>query len=477
MAGLDPRAVLRERPSIGLIVGLVVAGICALVSFSFDIINGEPVQFFIALGLAVAPVPLLLAGVLALDRMEPEPRSNLIFAFAWGAGIAVLLAGVLNSLNLVYVAHQLGDTTSARNLVATFGAPPVEETAKGLVLLGLLWFRRQELDGPTDGIIYASMVGLGFAMSENVSYYLAALEENGAQGLAATLVLRAVLSPFAHPLFTSLIGIAVAYAAQRGGAVGVVVIVIGWIGAMLLHGLWNGFASFGGLGGLAIAYLLLMILLIIELIVIFRDRRRIVGLIQHYLPPYERNGLINQADIFMLSSLRRRRQARAWAKAHGGRAGARAMIDYQVASTELGLLHARAARGGVDEETFRAQQRSLADLMAYTRLSFPLPERHQANAARGVPPPGYAPGAPPPGRWPGSGPAVPPWYGQQPGGQGYGPPTGGQGYGPPPGGPPPGYGQLPGGPGQPPGPPQGPPQGGPGPAGAGPGPGPGDPRR
>ncbi|MEV4324752.1 PrsW family intramembrane metalloprotease [Microbispora rosea] len=488
MAGLDPRAVLRERPSIGLIVGLVVAGICALVSFSFDIINGEPVQFFIALGLAVAPVPLLLAGVLALDRMEPEPRTNLIFAFAWGAGIAVLLAGVLNSLNLVYVAHQLGDATSARNLVATFGAPPVEETAKGLVLLGLLWFRRQELDGPTDGIIYASMVGLGFAMSENVSYYLAALEENGAQGLAATLVLRAVLSPFAHPLFTSLIGIAVAYAAQRGGAVGVVVIVIGWIGAMLLHGLWNGFATFGGLGGLAIAYLLLMILLIVELIVIFRDRRRIVGLIHHYLPPYERNGLINQADIFMLSSLRRRRQARVWAKAHGGRAGARAMIDYQVASTELGLLHARAARGGVDEETFRAQQRALADLMAYARLSFPLPERHQANAARGVPPPGYAPGAPPPGRWPGGGPPVPPWYGQRPGGPGDRRQPGGPGHGPPPEGPPPGYGHPLGGPGQPPGPPQGPPpglppgppqnpsQGGLGP-GAGPDPGLGDPRR
>ncbi|GGO24474.1 hypothetical protein GCM10010116_49210 [Microbispora rosea subsp. aerata] len=434
MAGLDPRAVLKERPSVGLIVGLVVAGICALVTFSFGLVNGEPIQFFIALGFAVAPVPLLLAGVLALDRMEPEPRNNLIFAFAWGAGIAVLLAGVLNSLNLVYVAHQLGDVADARNLVATFGAPPVEETAKGLVLLGLLWFRRQELDGPTDGIIYASMVGLGFAMSENVSYYLTALQENGAQGLAAMVVLRAVLSPFAHPLFTSMIGIAVAYAAQRGGAVGVVVIVIGWIGAMLLHGLWNGLATFGGPGGLAVAYLLLMALLVVEMIVIFRDRRRIVGLIQHYLPPYERNGLVNQADIFMLSSLRRRQQARAWAKAHGGRAGAQAMIDYQIASTELGLLHARAARGGVDEETFRVQQRALADLMAYARLSFPLPERHRASAARGYPPPGYAPGAPPPGRWPGGGP-------------------GGPGYGPPPGGPPPGH---PGGPGRPPGPGQGP---------------------
>ncbi|MBP2703567.1 PrsW family intramembrane metalloprotease [Microbispora sp. RL4-1S] len=397
MASLDPRAVLKERPSVGLIAGLVVAGLCALVTFSFDIINGDPVQFFIALGLAVAPVPLLLAGLLALDRLEPEPRADLIFAFAWGAGVAVLLAGLLNSLNLIYVEHQLGSVAGARSLVATFGAPPVEETLKGLVLVGLLWFRRHELDGPTDGIIYAGMVGLGFAMSENVSYYIAALEENGTQVLAATLVLRAVLSPFAHPLFTSLIGISVAYAAQRRGAAGVVVIVIGWIGAMALHGIWNGFASFG-LGGLAVAYLILMTLLVIELAVIVRDRKRIVGLIQTYLPPYQTTGVVNQADIFMLSSLRGRRQARAWAKAHGGRAGARVMSDYQLAATELGLLHARAARGGIDEASFRATQRALVDLMAYARLSFPLPERHAANAAKGVPPPGYAPGAPPPGR-------------------------------------------------------------------------------
>ncbi|MFC0552912.1 PrsW family intramembrane metalloprotease [Planotetraspora thailandica] len=436
MASLDPRAVLKDRPSAGLIIGLVIAGICALVTFSFDVLDGDPVRFTIALGLAVAPVPLLLAGVLALDRMEPEPRTNLIFAFAWGAGIAVLLAGILNSLNLLYVARALGDPDSARNLVATFGAPPVEETLKGIVLLGLLRFRRRELDGPTDGIIYASMVGLGFAMSENVSYYLAALNHDGPQGLAATVVLRGVLSPFAHPLFTSLIGISVAYAANRRGAPAVVMIVAGWFGAMILHGIWNGFASFGGLPGLAVAYLILMALLVVEITVIVKDRKRIVGLIHHYLPPYERNGLVNQADLFMLSSLRRRRQARTWARAHGGKSGARAMSDYQLAATELGLLHERAARGGVDEASFLTIQRSLADLMAYARLSFPLPERHQARAARGFPPPGYAPGAPAPERPNGHGPgAARP--GHPPSAYGPGPFHG-------PGGPPPGPAGPPG---------------------------------
>lgn len=375
MTARDPRWVFKDRPSFALIIGLVLTGICALVSFSFDVLNGEPVQFFFSFILALAPVPVLLAAVLALDRMEPEPRSNLIFAFAWGLGVAVLVAGVVNSLNLHYIEGAAGlDPTKARNIAATFGAPVVEETMKGLVLLGLLRWKRAELDGPTDGIIYASMVGLGFAMSENVSYYVAALNsEQGVQGLAVTVVLRGILSPFAHPLFTSMIGVAVAYAAQRSGSERVFIILAGWIGAMLLHGMWNGLASYGGFPGLAIAYLTLLVVLCVLIGVVFRDRRRIVALIQRYLPPYEPTGLVDGADVYMLSALSRRSKARQWAKAHGGKRGLRAMSDYQLAATELGLLHERAARNMIDEPTFHQEQRALLECMSAARAGFPTP--------------------------------------------------------------------------------------------------------
>ncbi|WP_219471636.1 PrsW family intramembrane metalloprotease [Nonomuraea rhizosphaerae] len=396
MATRDPRWVLKDRPSFALIIGLIVTGVCALVSFAFDVLNGEPVQFVISLALALAPVPLLLAAVLALDRMEPEPLSNLVFAFAWGAGVAVLVAGVVNSLNLRYIIDTVNlSAASARNVAATFGAPVVEESMKGLVLLGLLRFRRAEFDGPTDGIIYASMVGLGFAMSENVSYYVAALNsDQGGIGLAATVVLRGVLSPFAHPLFSSMIGIAVAYAAQRKGSDRVSAVMAGWAGAMILHGLWNGLVSYGGLRGLVIAYLVLLAVLVALIVVVVRDRRRIVALIQRYLPPYEPTKLVNRADVYMLSALSRRRQARQWAKAHGGKRGLRAMSDYQLAATELGLLHERAARHMVDEDAFHEEQRALLECMSVARADFPLSEAHLKAAAKGTPPPGYAPGAP-----------------------------------------------------------------------------------
>ncbi|MEV8631069.1 PrsW family intramembrane metalloprotease [Streptosporangium sp. NPDC051023] len=410
MASRDPRWVLRDRPSVALIAGLVVAGLCALASFSFDLFNGDPVYFFIALALALAPVPVLLAAVLALDRMEPEPRSNLIFAFAWGAGVAVLVAGLVNSLGLIYIENtvRLGYDT-ARNIAATFGAPVVEETMKGLVLLGLLRFRRAELDGPTDGVIYASMVGLGFAMSENVSYYVAALHEMGARGLAVTVVLRGILSPFAHPLFTSMIGVAVAYAAQRQGPGRIFVIVAGWAGAMLLHGIWNGFASYVGIGGLAAAYLLLLVVLVVLIWIVFRDRKRIVGLINGYLPAYQATGLVAPYDVAMLSSLPARRHARKWARANGGRPGLRAMSDYQLAATELGLLHERARRHMIDEYAFNEEQQALLHCMAAARSAFPTPSGQAPGGSappyavppqfQGLPPqPGAGPyPAPPPG--------------------------------------------------------------------------------
>ncbi|MGV9771785.1 PrsW family intramembrane metalloprotease [Streptosporangium sp. NPDC003464] len=402
MASRDPRWVFKDRPSVALIAGLVVAGLCALASFSFDVLNGDPVYFFIALALALAPVPVLLAAVLALDRMEPEPRSNLIFAFAWGAGVAVLVAGLINSFNLIYIENtvRLG-YDSSRNIAATFGAPVVEETMKGLVLLGLLRFKRAELDGPTDGIIYASMVGLGFAMSENVSYYVAALDDMGAQGLAVTVVLRGILSPFAHPLFTSMIGVAVAYAAQRQGPVRIFVIAAGWIGAMLLHGIWNGFASYVGIGGLAIAYVLLMVVLFVLIAIVFRDRKRIIGLIQTYLPAYQATGLVGPHDVAMLSSLPGRRGARQWARTEGGRTGLRAMNDYQLAATELGLLHERARRRMIGERTFDEEQQALLECMAAARAHFPVPAPQAPPAAGGHAPPGHVPQPPP--AWHGSG--------------------------------------------------------------------------
>jgi RsiW-degrading membrane proteinase PrsW (M82 family) len=375
----DPRAVIEDRTPgrtrVGLIIGTVIAVTCALVALAIDFLESlatghSAVPFLIALPFALLPVPLLVAGVLFVDRLEPEPRANLAFAFLWGAGIAALFAALINTAGLEYITQPALGATTGEYISATVGAPFVEETLKGLVLVGLVWRRRQEFDGPTDGIIYAAMVGLGFAMMENIGYYINALVspvQGGASLLGYTFVLRGVVSPLLHPIFTSMTGIGAAYAASHRRAAWAVP--VGWLGAMLLHGLWNSLSIFG-IAGLATGYAIMFCVLMAIIGVLIADRRRIVRLITRCLPGYEATGLVTDEDIRMLSSLRARRLARNWARATGGLQAAHAMGDYQLAATELALLHQRAERGLIDHAKFVERQGALLALMQVARAAF-----------------------------------------------------------------------------------------------------------
>lgn len=375
----DPRAVIEGRApgrtNVGFIAGIVTTVACAIIALGIDVAQSVAagdgvVPAFVALPLALLPVPLLIAMVLFIDRLEPEPRGALVFAFGWGAGIAALFALLINTAGLQYVTQPALGASTGEYVSATLGAPLVEETLKGLVLLGLLWRRRAEFDGPTDGIIYAAMVGLGFAMMENVGYYINALvtpEHGGIALLGSTFVLRGVVSPLVHPIFTSMTGLGVAYAASRRGAGWAVL--AGWLAAMAAHGIWNGLSVYG-VAGLAVAYFIMFCVLVGLVAILIADRRHLVGLIRRYLPAYRETGLVSSDDIEMLASLPSRRQARNWARVTSGLPAAAAMGDYQLAATELALLHDKARRGVITPGSFRQRQHDLLGLMLVARKSF-----------------------------------------------------------------------------------------------------------
>jgi len=376
----DPHAVLANRAPgrtpVGFIVGIAITAACAIVALGIDAaqsfaVGAGPAPFAIALPLALLPVPLLVVLVLWMDRLEPEPRANLAFAFGWGAGVAALSALIINTADLEYVTMPALGATTGEYVAATFGAPVVEETLKGLVLVGLLWRRRTEFDGPTDGIIYAAMVGLGFAMIENVGYYINALlspERGGIALLGYTFVLRGLASPLLHPIFTSMTGLGVAYAASRRRG-GWWAVALGLLAAMVLHGTWNGLSLYGT-AGLVAGYLIMACVLVALILILVADRRRMVGLIQRYLPGYERTGLVTDEDITMLGSLPARGTARRWARAVGGLPASAAMSDYQLAATELALARAKADRGLLDFNAFAEREHALLSLMAVARHAF-----------------------------------------------------------------------------------------------------------
>jgi RsiW-degrading membrane proteinase PrsW (M82 family) len=408
-----------------LIVGLVISSACALAALGIDVATGGA-GFVVGFIMAILPAPLLISLVLVLDRLEPEPWRNLVFAFMWGAGVAVLGALILNTAGLVFVTGPLFGAERGHFVSAAVGAPVIEESLKGAVLFGLLWFRRNEIDGLTDGIVYAAMVALGFATMENITYYIRAFDAGGAAQLQTVFIMRGVISPLGHPLFTSMTGIGVAWAATHRGGGRALAPVAGLLGAMLLHGIWNGSTGFG-LGVLALVYLVDLVILIALIVLVVRERKRIVRLIGTYLPMYAGTGLVTPQDVQMLGRLAARRAARRWARLIGGHTAARAMGDYQLAATELALLHQRAERGTAEPGWFEHRRAALLQLMQLARQAFilnrPLSPPWAGMGHSGlIQPPGHSPPPGPPQPLPPQ-PGPPGGYGPpQPGRPSYDPP-------------------------------------------------------
>ncbi len=101
------------------------------------------------------------------------------------------------------------------------------------------------------------MIALGFATVENVLYYGRTINE-GKETLIALLIMRGVMSPFAHVSFTAMTGIGCGIARESHNTfVRILLPIIGYGGAILLHAIWNGMAVVGGLQGFVITYFIL----------------------------------------------------------------------------------------------------------------------------------------------------------------------------------------------------------------------------
>ena len=134
----------------------------------------------LTLSLIAALIPtLFFVGIVYwVDRYEKEPTWLLSATFLWGAIPSIVAAFILNAI-LTLPSHYFLGQEVGEVVGASIVAPLVEESLKGLALVGILLFWHHELDSPLDGIIYGAMVGLGFAMVENVYYFINVYSEPG----------------------------------------------------------------------------------------------------------------------------------------------------------------------------------------------------------------------------------------------------------------------------------------------------------
>ncbi|HEX6731945.1 MAG TPA: PrsW family intramembrane metalloprotease [Pyrinomonadaceae bacterium] len=347
-----PTIVIKPMPqtsAIKIALGIIALLIALLLGLSVLLLIGVetgPIPFLLGFIAATIPVPLYVMLVLWIDRYEAEPLWMLATAFLWGALVAAFFSFLLNTTAGVIVAL-LADNAEAGEVFSTvISAPIVEETAKALILMVFFIFWRDEFDGVIDGIVYAALVGLGFAMTENVMYYGKAAMESGTM-LTATFVIRGALAPFSHPLFTGLTGIGLGLARQsRNVAVRIIAPFTGLLMAVFLHWLWNASATFGGGGGFLIVYVIVMvpafaIMLIVILVALSREGK----VVREFLLSDMERGFFTREEYDQLGTVFRRMGGSFDALSRGGMRSWRNRRKLHQLASELAFHRSRVSRG------------------------------------------------------------------------------------------------------------------------------------
>ncbi len=348
-----PTALLRERWSPMGVVATVVLGLGAALIAVLVLISAGPGTTLLITLLAAVSFPLLIAICFWLDRYEPEPSRYRLAALGWGAVIAVGF-----SLLTERFFFSLPGTTDF--IDTAIGAPVLEELAKGLFLAAVVIFRRAQLHGVLDGIVYAALTGIGFAFVEDIFYYLGAGPE-----VAGVFILRGIMGPFAHPLFTSAIGIGVGIAVTTTKpALRLMAPILGYVLAVAMHGVWNGSTFWGG-DGFFSAYLVVMLpLLAIVFALAVWARSREGKLLTAALTEVAAMGWIRPEETRWISRLGDRMSARAYAKRLGGRPARRALRVYQQTMIEIAFLHHRYLTGNAPRDIGERMPQLLAHAAA-----------------------------------------------------------------------------------------------------------------
>jgi len=311
------------------------------------------VAMIIGLICASLPVPIYIMLLLWIDRYESEPLWMLATTFLWGAVVAVFIALILNTINGAIVAAATKSEQIGHNFAAVISAPIVEESAKALILLVLFLWKKDEFDGIIDGIVYAGMVGLGFAMTENILYYGRAVQE-GPGALKFIFVLRGMAAPFSHPLFTGMTGIGLGWSRQsNNGFVKLVMPVLGFMMAILLHATWNGTATYGGEVSSFAGYFIVMgpaliimgTAFIITLMVVFFSLRREGRIVREFLYSDYQKGFFDAIEYEKLCTIRGRMGLSWKAMNANGVSGWRHRMRCNQIASELAFHRSRVARG------------------------------------------------------------------------------------------------------------------------------------
>lgn len=192
--------------------------------------NVNLIPTIILVGAFLVPVTFVAWAFQHADGVLTAPK--IFTAFLYGGALGVLAASVLE-------AAFIHNTT----MTGFLGVGLIEEGVKLIVL----WLMARNLGRYTlrDGLVLGAAVGFGFAAFESAGYAFQALfTQQGGLALlnvVQTELLRGVLTPFGHGLWTAIVGAALfAVAARRGRpALRSGRVLVAYLVVAVLHALWD----------------------------------------------------------------------------------------------------------------------------------------------------------------------------------------------------------------------------------------------
>jgi len=147
--------------------------------------------------LAIAPVFAILLYIYVQDKHEKEPRGLLISSFLFGAIVSIIIVFILYFFTgrLIPVTDKF---SVWQQFIQAFIVVALSEEFSKYVIVKYYAQPKKAFNEPYDGIIYAVMVSMGFACTENIMYVL--------DGGYETALLRAFTAVPAHATFGVLMG-------------------------------------------------------------------------------------------------------------------------------------------------------------------------------------------------------------------------------------------------------------------------------
>jgi len=193
--------------------------------------------YLLLLLVSVVPAALLMFYIYHQDKYQKEPVKSLVKAFCGG-----MLSVVFTLITVQILEYTIGlipilNETVFYDSFITAGIP--EELCKFLVFMIFIWHDKN-FDEYFDGIVYASIVSLGFATIENIMYVL--------PGGLSVGIIRALLSVPGHFFFGIIMGYFLSLAKFNKSKRGLYIF-LGLLFAILAHGTFDWLLMFSDRAG------------------------------------------------------------------------------------------------------------------------------------------------------------------------------------------------------------------------------------